>query len=135
MIVADAGVLVVALADDVDGDHARRRRRGELLLSPELVDLEVVSVLRRLVLAGSLPVRRAEQALADLVDLPLTRVGHRALLRRCWELRGDVTVYDAAYVAVAETVEAPLLTTDARLARAPGLRCDVEVLARRASPS
>ena len=73
MIVVDASVLATALADDgVDGDHARARLRGDFLAAPELVDLEVPSVLRRLLLAGRLPARRAEQALSDLVALPFS---------------------------------------------------------------
>ena len=131
MIVVDASVLATALADDgVDGDHARARLRGEVLAAPELVDLEVPSVLRRLLLAGRLPARRAEQALSDLVALPLQRAPHRPLLRRCWSLRENITIYDASYVALAEYLKAVLVTTDARLSRAPGLRCEVDVLVR-----
>ena len=73
--------------------------------------------------------RRAEFALTDLLDLPLERVAHRPLARRCWELRDNVTVYDAAYVAAAEALEASLLTSDRRLAAATGPRCPVELLA------
>lgn len=130
MLVVDASVLVTALADDdVDGDHARVRLRGPALVAPELIDLEVTSVLRRLVLGGHLPARRAEQALSDLIELPLRRVAHRALLSRCWRLRENLTIYDASYVALAEMLGVGLLTADARLSRAPGCRCEVEVLA------
>ena len=129
MLVVDAGVVVAALADDDhDGDRARARLAGEVLLAPELVDLEVLSVLRRLVLATHLPERRARLALQDLVDLPLRRAAQRTLLVRCWELRANVTAYDAACVALAELAGADLLTADERLARAPGLRCRVELL-------
>ncbi len=129
MIVVDASVLVPGLVDDGrDGDAARVRLRGEVLAAPELVDLEVASVLRRLVLAGSLPLRHADLALADLVELPLQRAAHRSLLARCWQLRSNATVYDAAYIALAEALGALLVTADARLAAAPGLRCDVELL-------
>lgn len=97
MIVVDASVLVVALADDgARGSQARRRLRGQRLVAPELVDLEVASVLRRLVATGSLAEQRAVAALDDLMDLPLMRVGHRRLLHRCWRLRANLTVYDAA---------------------------------------
>ena len=130
MLVVDASVLVVALADDgPDGDTARARLRHERLAAPEIVDLEVLSVLRRAVAGGALPVRRAELALTDLLDLPLERISHRPLARRCWELGDNVTVYDAAYVAAAEALESPLLTSDRRLAAATGPRCPVEVLA------
>jgi len=129
VLVVDASVLVVALADDdVDGDHARARLRGERLAAPEIVDLEVVSVLRRAVGRGSLSSRRAELALTDLVELPLQRVPHRALVRRCWALRDNLTAYDAAYVAAAEALDAPLLTADRRLAASTGPTCPVEVV-------
>lgn len=129
MIVVDASVLAPALADDrVDGDQARARLRDEALTAPELIDLEVPSVLRRLSRGGQLPARRAELALSDLLALPLRRMSHRPLLRRCWSLRENLTTYDAAYVALAETLGLVLVTSDARLSHAPGLHCDVEVL-------
>ena len=129
MIVVDASVLAPALADDgPDGDRARARLRGEVLTAPEVVDLEVASVLRRGAASGALPARRADLALQDLVDLPLRRTGHRLLLRRCWELRHTVTSCDAAYVALAEALQVPLVTADARLARAPGTTCRIELL-------
>lgn len=129
MIVVDATVLAVALADDAaDGDQARARLRDEVLLAPELVDLEVTSVWRRLEAVGHLDARRGSLAVADLAAIPLRRVPHRALLPRCWELRANLTVYDAAYVAVAELTGALLLTADGRLARAPGPTCAIELL-------
>lgn len=135
MIVVDASVLVPALGDDgADGDQARSRLDGESLAAPQLIDLEVSSVLRRLLLAGHLPARRAELALSDLVALPLRRVSHRTLLPRCWDLRDNLTPYDAAYLALAEILGVPLVTADLRLSQAPGLRCDVELLGRPRSP-
>lgn len=129
VLVVDASVLATALADDsLDGDVARSRLRGEQLAAPELVDLEVASVLRRQVEAEAVDPRRAALALNDLLAMPLQRASHRPLLSRCWELRNNLTVYDAAYVAMAEVLQAVLLTADARLARAPGPRCHVEVL-------
>lgn len=130
MLVTDASVLVVALGDDgPDGDRARARLSGERLAAPELVDLEVLSVLRRRWHGGALGLRRAAQAIADLAALPISRAPHRALLGRCWDLRDSLSVYDAAYVALAEALGATLLTGDRRMARASGLRCEVEVLA------
>ena len=129
MIVVDASVLATALGDDgPDGDGARARLRGERLSAPELVDLEVASVLRRQVHGGEVDIRRAALALADLAALPLRRAPHRPLLARCWELRDNLTVYDASYVALAEALDVTLLTGDGRLARAPGPRCRVETL-------
>jgi len=129
VIVVDASVLAPALADDgADGDRARERLRGERLTAPELVDLEVVSTLRRAARAGRLDDRRSSQALTDLAALPLRRVPHLPLLSRIWELRDNLTAYDAAYVALAEVLEALFLTADGPLARASGVRCEVEVL-------
>lgn len=128
MLVVDASVLVVALADDgPDGDLVRQRLRGEALAAPELVDLEVALVLRKQLSAGALDVRRAELALKDLADLPLHRASHVPLLARCWELRDNLTVYDAAYVALAEVLDVTLLTAERRIGRAPGLACPVDV--------
>lgn len=129
MLVVDASALVPALADDgSDGDTARARLRGQSVIAPELIDLETTSVIRRQLQIGELDARRAELALVDLGELPLRRVPHRPLLARCWELRENLTVYDAAYVALAELLEVVLLTADARLARAPGLRCQVDLV-------
>lgn len=129
MLVVDASVLVVALADDgPDGDRARRLMHGQDLAAPEVADLEVASALRRHLAAGSLDGRRARLALSDLADLPMVRVTHRPLLPRCWQLRDNLTVYDAAYVALAESLDATLVTADARLAHAPGPRCHIDVL-------
>lgn len=129
MIVVDASILAPALADDTsDGDAARASLRGGALAAPELIDLEVASVWRRQVLSGQLEMRRADLAMADLLVLPLARIPHRQLLARCWELHPSLTIYDAAYVALAELLEAVLVTGDKRLSRAPGPRCRVEVI-------
>jgi predicted nucleic acid-binding protein len=129
VIVVDASVVVVALADDArDGDFARARLRGERLSAPELLDLEVVSVLRRQVRRGEIDVRRAALALDDLAMLPLERAPHRPLISRCWRLRENVTLYDAAYVALAEAMGVTLLTGDRRLAGATGPECHIELL-------
>jgi predicted nucleic acid-binding protein len=130
LIVVDASVVVTALADDgPDGDRARLRLRGERLAAPHLIDIEVTSAWRRLVSLGELDDRRAQLAMSDLLALRVGRVPHGPLLRRCWELRENLTIYDAAYVALAETIDVTLLTLDSRITKAPGPRCHVEVLA------
>jgi predicted nucleic acid-binding protein len=129
VLVVDASVLAPALADDgPDGDRARARLRGESHAAPELIDLETTSVIRRQLRSGRMEPRRAGLALDDLVALPLGRAPHRPLLERCWELRDDLSVYDAAYVALAELLDAVLVTADTRLAHAAGLRCRLDLL-------
>ena len=106
MIVVDASVLVTALGDDGDdGDRARSRLRVEdRLIAPHLVDIEVVSAWRRMTAAGDLAERRAELAILDLRALRMDRVPHGPLLERCWQLRANLTAYDAVYVALAEII-------------------------------
>jgi predicted nucleic acid-binding protein len=129
LIVVDASMVVTALADDgPEGDRARARLKGERLAAPHLIDIEVTSAWRRLVSLGELDDRRAQLAMSDLLALRLDRVPHGPLLRRCWELRENFTIYDGAYVALAEILEVTLLTLDSRINKAPGLRCPVEVL-------
>ncbi len=103
---------------------------GEDLHAPHLVDLELASVLRRSAASGSMSTRDAAVALALVNDLCIARHAHRELLPRIWALRENLTPYDAAYVALAEALDAPLLTLDARLAGAPGHEADVELLRR-----
>jgi predicted nucleic acid-binding protein len=129
VIVVDASVVASALGDDgSDGDRARARLWDEVLAAPHLIDLEVGSVWRRLVATGDMDVRRAGLAFTDLADLPIRRAPHVELLPRCWELRNNLTIYDAAYVALAEALGATLVTADARLQGAAGPRCAIEVL-------
>ncbi|HTB70296.1 MAG TPA: type II toxin-antitoxin system VapC family toxin [Solirubrobacteraceae bacterium] len=130
MIVVDASVLAPALAYDVpEGDVARARLdHEEQLFAPEIVDLELAAVWRHAVRAGRLDERRSARALDDLAALRLVRAGHQMLMPRVWELRHNLTPYDAAYVALAEALDATLLTADARSTRAPSLRCGVELL-------
>ncbi|HEX6460132.1 MAG TPA: type II toxin-antitoxin system VapC family toxin [Thermoleophilaceae bacterium] len=126
MIVVDASIIVSALSDDgSDGERIRTRLMGETLVAPELLDVEVLSVWRRHVRGGMLPAKRAEQALGDLAVLPLRRVPHQPLLHRVWELRDDLTAYDATYVALAEALETSLLTADEALSRSAGPQCEI----------
>jgi predicted nucleic acid-binding protein len=126
VIVVDASVLAPALGDDgPNGDQARERLAGEDLAAPEIVDLELMAVWRR-----TLPdPRRASLAVSNLARIPLARCTHRPLIARCWELRDNISPYDAAYIALAELLGSALLTADRRLARAPGIRCAVETIA------
>jgi predicted nucleic acid-binding protein len=118
--VVDASVLVTALVDDdADGDAVRNRlRAAPYLAAPELVDLEVLSVLRRHVASGRLPPRRVDLALDDLQAFPLSRYGHLQLAERIWAMRDAVSPYDASYLALAELLQCPLLTGDTKLAKA-----------------
>lgn len=125
----DASVVVTALGDDgTDGDRTRARLAGEQLAAPHLIDIEVTSAWRRLAAARQLDDRRVTLAIADLRSLRIDRVPHGPLLERCWELRDTLTAYDAAYVAVAETLRVSLVTADSKLANAPGPRCQIEVI-------
>lgn len=129
MLVVDASVLVVGLLDDGPvGRSVRARLRGEQLVAPSHIDLEVISVWRGLARSGRIPAERIQDAVGDLQDFPMRRIVPTALLARCWELRDNITPYDAAYVVLAEALETTLLTADARLARASGPRCAVEVM-------
>jgi predicted nucleic acid-binding protein len=101
---------------------------GASLHAPHLLDLEVLHVLRRFERRGILEPSRAAEAVEDLLDLPLTRYPHDALAGRIWELRGGITAYDAAYVALAEALGAPLLTRDAALAAARGHRARIDLV-------
>jgi predicted nucleic acid-binding protein len=129
VIVADASVLVPALVDDGSaGALARERLLRSDVHAPELADVEVLSVVRRAVLGGRLTGERGAAALEDYAELALERHPHLLLLARAWELRDSVSAYDAQYVALAELLDVPLVTGDARLSRAPGLRCAVQLL-------
>lgn len=110
-----SGALIDRLAEDPEQ------------FAPLLIDVELFSVIRRHHAARRLDETAARQAVADLQDWPGERVGHRLFLQRAWELRDNVRGADAMYVALAEAMDAVLLTTDARLGRATGLRCRVDV--------
>jgi predicted nucleic acid-binding protein len=130
VIVLDASAAVAVLLNFGPGAAHIRERMAESdddLHVPHLFEVEVLSVLRRFSLRGELSQERARLALNRLSTLRLSRYPHTALLSRVWELRTNVTAYDAAYIALAETLEAPLVTTDDRLAQAPGIRAVVEV--------
>jgi len=130
VIVIDASVLVNVIGDDGrDGATARAvvARAGDLS-APDLVDVETVSVLRKRWLEGALTARRFSAAVSDLEVLPLVRYRTLALMRRAYALRANLPAYDAAYVALAESIGCHLVTADRRLANAPGPRCAVELV-------
>jgi predicted nucleic acid-binding protein len=130
VIVLDASVAVDWLVQTAAAQRIESRifSRNQSLHAPELLDLEVAQVLRRLVREGVLSTSRAEQAIQDLLDLRLTRYPHSVLLPRIWQLRHNLSAYDAAYIVLAEKLGATLLTRDARLASAAGHSATVEVV-------
>jgi predicted nucleic acid-binding protein len=126
LIVVDSSAAIDFFVRGPMGSWAEQQLLGsDDLHVPQLFDLEVAAALRRLVLRGVTPAAAADTAVADLAELPVARYPNLPLLTRIWELRHILTPYDAAYVALAEELDAPLVTTDLRLARTPGLLVDV----------
>lgn len=129
MIVVDASAVVEFLLQTPLGMRVEARLFGvvEDLHAPHLLDVEIVQALRRLVRAGDVLPARADEALDDLAALAIRRHAHFDLLDRAWELRDNLTAYDAMYVALAEALDAPLVTCDARLSTAPSHAAQIEV--------
>lgn len=127
MIVVDASVIVEVLIGSVS---AADRLTGERLAAPAIVDGEAGSAVRRQWRYGSLSDERAGVAIDALGNLEILRFEHRELLARAWELRHNLTFTDGLYIALAEQLGIPLVTLDARIAAAPHIKADVEVLAR-----
>lgn len=129
MLVVDASVVAPAVADGgPDGVRFRHRLHGEQVAAPDLLRVEVISVIGRQLRVGTMDANQADQAVTDLLDLPVTVYPTAPLLVRCWQLRDNLTAYDACYVALAETLGCSLVTADSRLSRAPGTRCPIEVI-------
>ncbi len=130
MIVVDASAVLELLLNGRAATRLRARlfAAGQTLHAPEVIDLEVLQVLRRFVRDRDLSLDRAAEALSDYRDLGIDRFSHELLLERAWELRTNLTAYDAAYVALAELLDAPLLTADQRLARSPGHEAEIELI-------
>ena len=124
--VVDASVAVEYLLRTPVGESVAELLESAVLLAPELIDAEVLSVLRRAVLHGHLEEARALLAVDDLVHWPVERIPHRTLAPLAWQYHKNLSAYDAFYVATARTHDLPLLTTDARLTRAPGLDIAVQ---------
>jgi predicted nucleic acid-binding protein len=131
LIVLDSSAVLALLLGKpaARGLHLRAARRGESLHAPYFVDVEVVDELRRLVRAGQLDTGDAGEALTDLIKLDLQRYPHDALLERAWELREHLSVSDGLYVALAEFLEAPLVTLDDRLAASTVHQARIDLLA------
>jgi predicted nucleic acid-binding protein len=121
VIVVDASVVLEVLLRTSDANLVQRRLLSprESLCAPHLLDVEVAQVIRRYFLHGDISGDRGAEALCDLADMPIERFSHTSFLPRIWELRDNLTSYDAAYVALAETLGCPLVTRDQRLANSP----------------
>lgn len=130
MIIVDASALLEVLLQTPAAQAVEDRlfAPGEALHAPHLLDVEVAQVIRRYVAQGDLDAQTGEAALIDLADWPLRRYPHDVLLPRIWALRNNLTAYDATYVALAEALDAPLLTRDRRLAGATGHGARIEVV-------
>jgi predicted nucleic acid-binding protein len=125
--VLDASALLEIVIGRSPSADLRRSTMTAHGAAPELIDLEAISTVRRLVRSGSLPLPEAAAAARDIGAAPLSRTAHRPLLTRVWALRDSITAYDAAYIALAERLDVPLLTCDARLGRVHGHDAEVIV--------
>jgi predicted nucleic acid-binding protein len=130
MIVVDASAVLEALLRTPAARAVERRlfEPSQTLHVPHLIDVEVAQVVRRYAANREIDVARGRMALADLADFPMQRYPHDFLLPRVWELRNNLTAYDAVYVALAEALDAPLLTRDKRLAASPGHHARIELV-------
>jgi predicted nucleic acid-binding protein len=130
MIVVDASALLEVILRTRAAPDVERRlfASGQTLHAPHLLDVEVAQVIRRYAASGDIDGDRGRAALSDLLDFPVRRYPHDVLLPRVWELRNNLTAYDAVYVALAEALDVPLLTRDRRLTSAGGHRARVELV-------
>lgn len=130
MIVVDASALLEALLRTSSARAVEERlfKPQQTLHAPHLLDIEVAQVIRRYAAKGEIDSERGRAALADLADFPIRRYPHDFLLPRVWDLRNNLTAYDAVYVALAEALDAPLLTRDQRLAAAASRHARVELV-------
>ena len=128
MIVVDASTVLEVLLQKPSAlrIEARLFARGETMHAPYLIDLEVTHVLRTYTLRGTIDEQRGQEALSDLSIWPMTRYIHVPLLLRIWALRHNITAYDASYIALAEVLNAPLITCDGRLAGSSGHHARIE---------
>jgi predicted nucleic acid-binding protein len=131
LIVIDASALLELLlgTDRADDVAARVLAPEEHVHAPHLLDMEIAQALRRLVQLADIGTARAQQALDDCAALVIHRHAHYDLVPRIWELRDSVTAYDGAYIALAEALDAPLVTCDSKLARSHGHSAKIDVVA------
>ena len=130
MIVADASAVLEVLRHTHAGEAIETTLFGvgQTLHAPHLIDLEIVQVIRRFVANGAIKEDRGRAMIRDLADIAIRRYPHDVLLPRVWELRGNLSAYDAVYVALAELLDAPLLTRDRRLADAAGRYANIQIV-------
>jgi predicted nucleic acid-binding protein len=129
MLVVNASCLYEVVADTASAESVRERLAADTdHAAPHIIDVEVMNVIRRDRLLGKLDAAAADQAIDDLVAWPAERFGHRTLIGRAWDLRSNVRGWDAVYVALAEVLDATLVTVDPRLAAATAPRCTIEVV-------
>lgn len=126
-LVLDASVAIEVFSSPEPDPELRRRVLTGTAAAPELFDIEACNVLRKMVLRGRISASDASGVLQDIRDAPIDRIAHRHLVQRVWELRDNVTAYDASYVALAELIGVPLVTCDARIGRASGHQASIEV--------
>lgn len=126
-LILDASVAIEVFSSPRPDPELQRRVSTGAAAAPELFDLEACNVLRKMVLRGRITASDASGVLQDIRDAPVVRIAHRHLVQRVWELRDNITAYDASYVALAELIGVPLVTCDARIGRASGHRAQVEV--------
>lgn len=130
MIVVDSSIILEVLLRTKSAESIEKKifSRGQTLHAPHLIDIEIAQVIRRYISAGELTPERGMQAIEDLIDVRITRYSHDIFLPRIWELRTNMTAYDAAYVALAEILDSPLLTRDAKLARSQGSMAKIQLI-------
>ena len=130
MIIVDASLIIDVSLATPDGRRIQSQLRAgdDLLAAPELIDLEVLQVLRRLALRGIIDAEQADGAIGIFEGLPIERISHAPLCASIWALRGNLTAYDAAYFALAALLDAPLWTRDEKFRSVPGHDVQVEIL-------